>query len=340
MSATILNVEVKARSFSNEVLEEKAKSLGAHFHGLDHQIDTYFNVPNGRLKLREGNIEKSLIFYDRSNEKATRESNILFEKTNHNENLKAVLLGALGQKTVVDKKRKIYFIDNIKIHFDELEDLGQFVEVEAIDTTGEIGRDKLKQQCDWLVKEFELSEKDFVKYSYSDLINERDFERFQREALEYLESVDEFIDRQKLELSLSQIDHLCFRVTNESEYQHYKAELANNGELLVESIVGSRLIATYKLNKPIEYKNTEIDIVELPQPKINNKYALGFEHVEFVIEEAFEQFIEVYPDLAYDHKGCKKEVNPELRIIMPNGGSLKLHHQTLEQVIEYEKSIG
>jgi len=41
--------------------------LHPKFQGLDHQIDTYFNVQKGRLKLREGNIENSLINYDRKN---------------------------------------------------------------------------------------------------------------------------------------------------------------------------------------------------------------------------------------------------------------------------------
>ena len=62
-----LNIEIKAKcKFPNDV-ESALLSLNAKFIGIDHQIDTYFHSPNGRLKLREGIIENSLIFYERDN---------------------------------------------------------------------------------------------------------------------------------------------------------------------------------------------------------------------------------------------------------------------------------
>jgi adenylate cyclase class IV len=60
-----INFEFKAKHDDIEGLEQKLLALNPLFVGEDHQVDTYFNVPNGRLKLREGNIEHALIFYDR-----------------------------------------------------------------------------------------------------------------------------------------------------------------------------------------------------------------------------------------------------------------------------------
>ena len=57
--------EFKARSNRHEELEQKLLHLNANFVGEDHQTDTYFNVPYGRLKLREGKIEYALIHYYR-----------------------------------------------------------------------------------------------------------------------------------------------------------------------------------------------------------------------------------------------------------------------------------
>ena len=54
-----LNVEIKARCNSPEKIHQILKAQNAEFKGIDHQIDTYFDVPNGRLKLREGNIEEA-----------------------------------------------------------------------------------------------------------------------------------------------------------------------------------------------------------------------------------------------------------------------------------------
>ena len=56
-----INVEIKARVDSGEEVKQLLEAAQARFEGVDHQIDTYFNTPNGRLKLRQGNIEQSLI---------------------------------------------------------------------------------------------------------------------------------------------------------------------------------------------------------------------------------------------------------------------------------------
>lgn len=61
----ILNFEFKARAGNLKNWEDQLLSLNPKFIGEDNQIDTYFNVPEGRLKLREGNIENSLIWYKR-----------------------------------------------------------------------------------------------------------------------------------------------------------------------------------------------------------------------------------------------------------------------------------
>ena len=77
-----------------------------------------------------------------------------------------------GVKVVVDKKRKIYFIDNVKFHFDLVLGLGTFVEVEAIDKNGTIGIEKLKEQCNFYSSFFNIDSSDYIAYSYSDLMIE------------------------------------------------------------------------------------------------------------------------------------------------------------------------
>ena len=61
-------------------------------------------------------------------------------------------------------------MDNVKFHLDEVKDLGSFVEIEAIDETGEIGEPRLLEQCRHYVKLFGLEEQDMVSVSYSDLM--------------------------------------------------------------------------------------------------------------------------------------------------------------------------
>lgn len=168
----IKNFEFKAKVDNLEKYENKLLTLNPKFQGIDHQIDTYFNVHKGRLKLREGNIENSLINYERENISGSKISEIILYQHEPNIALKNILTRQLGVKIVVDKKRKIYFIDNVKFHFDLVENLGTFIEVEAIDSKEEFTIEELKKQCDKYFDFFELTINNVIDKSYSDLILE------------------------------------------------------------------------------------------------------------------------------------------------------------------------
>ena len=168
----IKNFEFKAKVDNIEILETKLLTLNPQYKGLDFQIDTYFNVSKGRLKLREGNIENSLINYNRENISGSKQSDIILYQHEPNKALKDILKLQLGVKIVVDKKRKIYFIKNVKFHFDIVENLGTYIEVEAIDNNEEFTIEELKSQCDKYFEFFELEKSSMVEKSYSDLIEE------------------------------------------------------------------------------------------------------------------------------------------------------------------------
>lgn len=171
---SILNVEIKASSEDPDDLRKILESNDADFKGTDHQIDTYFEVPKGRLKLREGSIENNLIFYHRGDQAAPKASQINLVPMHSPTDMKALLTNALGIKVVVDKKREIYFIENVKFHIDEVKGLGNFVEIEAIDETGDIGEAKLREQCTYYIELLGIAEKDMIAVSYSDLIEQKE----------------------------------------------------------------------------------------------------------------------------------------------------------------------
>ena len=169
---TILNIEIKAKSTNQEKIREILKSKNAHFKGIDHQIDTYFKVNTGRLKLREGNIENNLIYYKREDKEGPKQSDIILYKLDKNASSKQLLTKALGILIVVDKKREIYFIDNVKFHIDTVKNLGTFVEIEAIDENETIGKEKLLEQCEHYLELFQIPKENLISVSYSDLLLE------------------------------------------------------------------------------------------------------------------------------------------------------------------------
>jgi len=167
---THLNVEIKARCSHSAQCRQILLSLGADYRGLDEQIDTYFHCSHGRLKLREGTIERQLIFYQRPDNAGPKESQVaLFAVAADSAALRHLLAEALGVRLTVKKRREIYFIQNVKFHLDVVEPLGSFVEIEAIDQDGTLGREALYRQCRHYIKVLKIDPGDFIEQSYSDL---------------------------------------------------------------------------------------------------------------------------------------------------------------------------
>lgn len=165
------NIEIKARCADASFIRNYLFQHNADFKGTDFQTDTYFNVNYGRLKLRQGNIENSLIYYNRENKAGPKLSEVtLFKVKEESELLKKALTQANGIKVQVKKKREIYFIANVKFHIDEVEGLGNFVEIEAIDIDGSIGIEFINSQCNFYMQELQINEDDLLTMSYSDLL--------------------------------------------------------------------------------------------------------------------------------------------------------------------------
>ena len=164
------NVEIKAWCDHPDKVEQKLRELGARFHGLDKQTDTYFNCSNGRLKLRQGNIENALIYYERDNQQKPKTSNVELYPLDPDKDLLPLLTKAYGVFKVVKKERKIFYLRNIKIHLDHLIGLGYFIEIEALSNHPEMQDAVLRTQCEDLMVELEVDQNRLISHSYSDMV--------------------------------------------------------------------------------------------------------------------------------------------------------------------------
>ena len=133
------------------------------------------------------------------------------------------------------------------------------------------------------------------------------------------------------------IDHLCFRVQSLESYEQQKVAFASFGQLLIESEVKGRMIATFKLPEAVKFRGYHIDLVELPAPKQGKVTIEGFEHVEVVTDLPFESLRQKYAGLRLDEGGLQKPFNQELEIEMQDC-ALKFHPLSLESVITLEKN--
>ncbi len=164
-----LNIEIKAKCKSHKHVRNILKTGNAKYIGTDHQVDSYFNVNNGRLKLREGNIENNLIHYNREDKEGPKQSDYSLYKTTPNSLLKPLMTKALGLNTVVDKKREIYMIDNVKFHLDNVKNLGKFIEIE-VNGTDKSNKQNLMEQCKFYLNLFNINNNDLIPVSYSDML--------------------------------------------------------------------------------------------------------------------------------------------------------------------------
>jgi len=168
-----INIEIKARTQSAATIREVLLGKGAELKGLDQQTDTYFNVAQGRLKLREGKIENNLIYYQRHNQAGPKQSDFSLSPVKDPSSLKEILSLSLGIKVIVRKQREIFYIGNVKFHLDKVDQLGEFVEIEAGNILADLSVDELKDQCNYYVQLFGITYADLIQNSYSDLLLDR-----------------------------------------------------------------------------------------------------------------------------------------------------------------------
>jgi adenylate cyclase class 2 len=130
LPAASRNIEIKARDADPARTLELALGLGATDKGVISQRDTYFARARGRLKLREQEPgEDELIEYRRADETGARTSSYRRVPVGAPAELREALDAALGTLVVVAKRRRLLLLDNVRIHLDEVEGLGSFMEL-------------------------------------------------------------------------------------------------------------------------------------------------------------------------------------------------------------------
>ena len=163
------NVEVKATDPDPERSLAAVRALGAQDQGVLHQRDTYFRVPAGRLKLREESPgTPHLIQYERADRAEARESAYRIVPVEDPDGLRAALDAALGTLVVVAKARRLLLWGNVRVHLDAVEDLGTFVELEAVAGAG--GITVLVPKVDALRAALGIADERLVAKGYAELL--------------------------------------------------------------------------------------------------------------------------------------------------------------------------
>lgn len=166
-----MNVELKARDSEPDATAARCYALGAEERGLLIQRDTYFAGRDGRLKLREqGEAGSELIAYRRPDAREPGESTYVRAAAGEPALLREALEAALGTVVVVSKRRRLFIWENVRIHLDDVDGLGTFLELEAIVAPDGSDRAAAREKVQRLRVELAIPDGSLVSVGYSDLL--------------------------------------------------------------------------------------------------------------------------------------------------------------------------
>ena len=164
------NIEIKARLPDLEAVKARAEALSDAPVEVIPQEDTFFNVPRGRLKLRELAPDRAqLVYYERGDVAGPKRSDYILAGTSEPAALKAALSAALGVRGVVRKRRYLYLAGQTRIHLDEVEGLGTFMELEVVLRPGQTDAEG-QVIAEGLLGKLGVKESDLIEGAYMDLI--------------------------------------------------------------------------------------------------------------------------------------------------------------------------
>jgi len=163
-------VEIKARAADFAAQRSRASELAGAPPEVLRQEDTFFRSRRGRLKLRRfSDTSGELIHYERPDVEGPTESRYMIIPTTEPDVLKKALSQGLGTLGTVVKRREVFLVEGTRIHFDEVEGLGQFLELEAVLEPGETpesGEERVRK----ISSELGIDESDLIDAAYIDLL--------------------------------------------------------------------------------------------------------------------------------------------------------------------------
>ena len=165
------NIEIKARCSDLERVRGIALALpGVEALDRETQIDTYFHTRSGRLKLRQSSVRGAeLIPYQRTDEAKARLSlyqRLPVEDAEATRSLMSDLLGVLCE---VKKERDVLLWRGVRIHLDQVEGLGEFLELEAV-CNDQLTPEEGKRLVEDLLGRFGIESDHYESQSYENLI--------------------------------------------------------------------------------------------------------------------------------------------------------------------------
>lgn len=152
----------------------------------------------------------------------------------------------------------------------------------------------------------------------------------------FLDSFFEQIKKVSLDVSGLLLDHVAHQASSSDDYDQIKDDFSKLGKLVSEEVIGGRRVSVFNLDKPLVYKNYQIPVLELIEPKEGQVCESVLQHAEFVYEDPFEELIEKYPGIDWDTSSMNRSDFAHLKLNFDNGLTLKFLHAPILTMFEKE----
>lgn len=164
------NIELKARARHFDEIRRRAERLSLAPAETIPQEDLFFHTPQGRLKLRILSEDRGqLIYYTRPDQEGPKRSDYQIYHTSDPTNLKRLLELAYGIRGVVRKRRYLYLVGQTRVHLDDVEGLGQFMELEVVLQEGQSDAEG-QTIAEQLMADLGVEQADLLEGAYMDLL--------------------------------------------------------------------------------------------------------------------------------------------------------------------------
>lgn len=153
----------------------------------------------------------------------------------------------------------------------------------------------------------------------------------------FLEQIFHKLDNLDVDVSNLYLDHIGYQSSSKEDYEICKRELLMAGKEMSEAVVGGRRVEIIKLNNPIEYNERVIPVIEVIEPKEGQVCPSALEHIEFVLDSSFEEFVHKYSKINWNTSKIDQPVFPMITLDLGDNIQVKFHLKPVLEIVEESK---
>ncbi len=158
--------------------------------------------------------------------------------------------------------------------------------------------------------------------------------------IKFLDDIFPKIEEKGINIDKFKLDHIGYQASSATDYQKKRDDFFKYGNLISESIVGNRRVAVIKLTKPLIYKDDNLNVIEVIEPKPKQEVKSSWDHIELTSDYELEELMEKYPNIEWKTSALNRDIFPMLILKLESGYTIKFPRRSaMEEVQRQQKEL-